>query len=76
MINNNGHIDALISLPKGFFQDEEFAKSIIIISNKVKDKASTGIYMLPELDETEAFLKKLEEICEYLKERKEELLCK
>lgn len=76
MINNNGHIDALISLPKGFFQDEEFAKSIIIISNKVKDKASTGIYMLPELEETEAFLKKLEEICEYLKERKEELLCK
>lgn len=76
MINNNGHIDALISLPKGFFQDEEFAKSIIIISNKVKDKASTGIYMLPELDETEVFLKKLEEICEDLKERKEELLCK
>ena len=76
MINENGHIDALISLPKGFFQDEENAKSIIIISNKVKDTATTGIYMLPELDQTEQFLQKLEEICEYLKERKEELICK
>ena len=76
MINQNGHIDALISLPKGFFQDEENAKSIIIISNKVKDKATTGIYMLPELDEQDLFLQKLEEICEYLKERREELLCK
>ena len=76
MINECGHIDALITLPKGFFQNDEDAKSIIIISNKVKEKATTGIYILPELDEQETFLNKLEEICEYLKERKEELLCK
>ncbi len=73
VIKEYGHIDALITLPKGFFQSEEDAKSIIIITNKVKEKTETGIYVLPDLDEQEMFMNKIEEICKFLIERKKEL---
>lgn len=73
IIKDNGHIDALITLPKGFFQQEEDAKSIIIISNKVKENTETGIYILPELEDSNLFMEKLEEICNFLIERKKEL---
>lgn len=72
-MQEHGHIDALITLPKGFFQTEEDAKSIIVVSNKVKENTETGIYILPELDEQKLFMDKIEEICQFLIERKKEL---
>lgn len=73
MMNKFGHIDALITLPTNFFQSKEDAKSIIIVSNEIKDNCETAIYMLPSLSDKENFLKQLESICTYIKTRKEEL---
>lgn len=73
MMSQNGHIDALITLPTTFFQSKEDAKSIIIVSNEVKENAQTGIYMLPDLTDKENFLKQIEAIAMYIRRRKEEL---
>lgn len=73
MMSKSGHIDALIMLPSNFFQNESDAKSLVIISNDVKNKTETGIYMLPNLNDRDAFFNKLEEVAKYIKKRKEEL---
>lgn len=69
MIKEKGHIDALISLPTSFFQTKEDAKSIMIISNKKTPKNDTGIFILPDLKQNDLFMKKIEEISKFLKER-------
>lgn len=73
IINQYGHIEALITLPTTFFKTKEDSKSIIIISNDNKSKEQTNIYILPELYEKEQFLKKIEEINTFIKKRKETL---
>ncbi len=67
MLKKAGHIKALISLPVSFFQSEKDAKSLVIISNQPKVNVSTNIFVLPPLARQEEFLKKLEEITNFLK---------
>ena len=73
MMENYGHIDALITLPSSFFQNKEDAKSLIVISNRPLKEVETNIFMLPELSEKEKFITQIEAIQAFLQQRKGEL---
>ena len=66
LINDKATIEALIVLPRSFFQNEEDVKSIIILSNIVTDK-QTLVVNLPSLNNKKYFLETLQKIQKHLK---------
>ncbi len=66
LINDKASIDALIVLPRSFFQNDEDVKSILILSNEVTDK-ETLVVNLPSLEDKKLFLETLEKVKKHLK---------
>lgn len=69
MLNEKGNIISLIALPTNFFLNAEDAKSILILTKKKEANKTNGssIYVLPKVEEKEAFMKTLNEIIEHIK---------
>lgn len=69
MLNEKGHILSLIALPSNFFLNEEDAKSILVLKKKKEgqQELSSAVYMLPKIQEKEAFMKTINDIVEHIK---------
>lgn len=69
MLNTKGQILSLVALPTNFFLNEEDAKSILILKKKKEEVSSLGssVYMLPKIEEKEAFMKTINDIVEHIK---------
>lgn len=69
-LHERGHIVCLITLPTSMFQNQNEAKSILVIQNVVTTSKDMHIFMLPDFSNKEKFLNKLEEVEDFLKEIK------
>lgn len=68
MLREKGTIKSLIALPENFFQNDTFTKSILVLSNTPSvDHASTEVFVLPPLKDTNMFLSVMKKIEEHLK---------
>lgn len=70
MLNEKGNILSLIALPSNFFLNQEDAKSILVMTKKKENEpnVNSSIYMLPNANEKEAFMKTINEIVEHIKQ--------
>lgn len=65
-LEGKGQIVALIMLPINFFQGHHKGKSFIVI-NKMVEKRETTLFMLPNLENSEAILATMKEIKTFLR---------
>lgn len=70
MLNDKGQILCLIALPTSFFLNKEDAKSILVMTKKKANNQNlnSSIYMLPNLNDKDAFMKTINEIVNHIKE--------
>lgn len=69
MLNEKGQILALIALPTNFFLSELDTKSILVLKKKKEEGKNLGssVYVLPKIEEKEAFMKTIVDIVEHIK---------
>lgn len=69
VLNEKANIVSLIALPRNFFLNEEDAKSILVLTKKKENVSVNGssVFVLPKVDEKEAFMKTINEIVEQIK---------
>lgn len=67
MLEENGSIISLITLPLSLFQDEKSAKSIICITNESVERKASEIFVLPTFDKKEQFISTINNIQQVLK---------
>lgn len=71
MLNEKGQILALIALPTNFFLSELDTKSILVLKKKKEEGKNLGssVYVLPKIEEKEAFMKTIVDIVEHIKNK-------
>ena len=72
MLSEKGNILSLIALPTNFFLNEEDAKSILVMTKKKEGlkQGNSSVFMLPKIEEKEAFMKIVHEIIKHIKNNK------
>ena len=70
-LKDKATILSLIALPENFFINKEDAKSILILSKKDSEKnAKSSVFMLPQIDNKDAFMKTLDAVIDHIKKEK------
>ena len=72
MLSEKGNIISLIALPTNFFLNDADAKSILVMTKKKEGlkQGNSSVYMLPKIEEKEAFMNTVQEIIKHIKNNK------
>lgn len=70
LINEQGEIISLITLPLNLFTSEENAKSILVMQKKKSKKASSSVFALPEINNKDAFMNTMIDIIEHINKQR------
>lgn len=68
-IDENGSIRAFIALPTDMFQTPEIGKALLILDNHPKQDKQVPIFMLPPVQNKQAFLNTMAEILQEIKRK-------
>ena len=72
MLSEKGNIISLIALPTNFFLNDADAKSLLVMTKKKEGlkQGNSSVYMLPKIEEKEAFMNTVQEIIKHIKNNK------